>query len=210
MRPVPASRMTLVRKHEKALRLTRFMRSWGEDREPQRVPFGIPDPETEWLVVARSADSPVVCAVRSLLRDWAKTEGDPSLNIRLLLLMEEPYPGETTPDPDNPDLDMSVVRIVRDRRFLDAHEHLVLGHASVWTGDTMRRDPARCDALEHYGQDCRIAARLARRFFQRLWTTARPPKHKRPSPPSEGTLALFPPHHLGEVLVDLPPEATRH
>ena len=65
-------------------------------------------------------------------------------------------------------------RFVADARLLDAHELLVLGPATAWIGDCMRRDPAKRDAYEFYSEDAPEAARSSARSFDRLWLNGTP------------------------------------
>jgi hypothetical protein len=66
------------------------------------------------------------------------------------------------------------VRLTRDPRLIEAHEQMVLGERACWTGDSMRRDPAACDAYECFIDDGADHARAARSTFERLWATAGP------------------------------------
>jgi hypothetical protein len=51
---------------------------------------------------------------------------------------------------------------------------MVLGERACWTGDSMRRDPAACDAYESFIDDCADIAGAARSTFARLWAAAEP------------------------------------
>src|SRR5262245_40584060 len=62
---------------------------------------------------------------------------------------------------------------VRDPRLIEAHEQLVLGACACWTGDTMRRDPATCDAYESFVGDAPELA-AARINFEHLWSDGEP------------------------------------
>ena len=66
------------------------------------------------------------------------------------------------------------VRWARDPRLIEVHEQLVLGPRTCWTGDSMRRDPAKCDALETFIDDCAESAGTATASFERLWTASEP------------------------------------
>ena len=63
-------------------------------------------------------------------------------------------------------------RFLTDARMLEAHEQLVLGPATVWIGDCMRRDPSKRDAFETYCDLNVPTARSARRSFERMWSMA--------------------------------------
>jgi hypothetical protein len=66
------------------------------------------------------------------------------------------------------------VRQVRNPRLIEAHEQLVLGTYACWTGDTMRRDPATCDAYESFVEDCAWMTAAAGATFERLWADGEP------------------------------------
>ena len=54
------------------------------------------------------------------------------------------------------------VRWARKPRLIEAHEQLVLGPQTCWIGDSMRREPAKCDAYETYIDDCAETAGIRR------------------------------------------------
>lgn len=66
------------------------------------------------------------------------------------------------------------VRWARDLRLLEAHEQLVIGPATCWMGDSMRRDPLSHDACELHAPDCPEATQRAVRYFERLWQASEP------------------------------------
>src|SRR5690606_33871630 len=66
------------------------------------------------------------------------------------------------------------VRIVRDPRLRDAHEQLIVGGASVWFGDSLRRDIHRRDLFEQFLADVPEAARAAAHAFEQLWLRTEP------------------------------------
>ena len=65
-------------------------------------------------------------------------------------------------------------RIVRDPRYLDGHEQLILGGRSVWFGDSMRREPDKRDAFTHFVDGCEPTAASCRATFGRIWKAAVP------------------------------------
>lgn len=125
------------------------------------------------LAVARSADSPVVRALVALKSalETSKTH----VTVRLVI-SEDDIPldpflaGSTEPS----GACRCEVRVVRDPRLRDAHEQLVVGGASVWFGDSLRRDIHRRDLFEQYLADAPEAARAAGQSFQQLWMRAEP------------------------------------
>lgn len=66
------------------------------------------------------------------------------------------------------------VRILKDLRFRDAHEQLVIGSLSAWIGDCMRRDPLKRDAFESFAAACPTTVARASTSFDRLWLKAIP------------------------------------
>jgi hypothetical protein len=66
------------------------------------------------------------------------------------------------------------VRVARNPRLIEAHEQLTIGGRVVWTGDSMRRDPATCDAYESFVEDCPEIAAAAAATFERLWCDCAP------------------------------------
>ena len=75
------------------------------------------------------------------------------------------------------------VRWARKPRLIEAHEQLVLGPQTCWIGDSMRREPAKCDAYETYIDDCPKTAASAMVSFERLWQTSEPLLAGTPVPP---------------------------
>jgi len=66
------------------------------------------------------------------------------------------------------------IRWACNPRLLDAHEELVVGPLTSWTGDCMRRDPNKRDAYESFNSGCAEAAGWARISFDRLWQASEP------------------------------------
>jgi hypothetical protein len=166
-------RMTMTRRGEKEARLGAFIAGGlralagsGQTCGPQMAePVG-----RAILVIARSVQSPVVKAVAAFARDIAAA-GCP---VRLILAKAE---GAGLSDAfiavQTAGLDCEV-RAVRNPRLIEAHEQLVLGGRACWIGDTMRRDPAICDAYESFADDAPKLAAAARLTFERLWSDGEP------------------------------------
>ncbi len=147
----------VVKCMEKAEKLTSFIvaqidriRSPEGDVPPHRI-----------LVVALSAESPVVSALKSSAeqRDLSRA------SIRIVLADIEPSSGLQAVS----GLPACTLKWANNPRLLDAHEQLVVGESACWTGDCMRRDPRKRDAFETYLGDCREGARWAATSFERLW-----------------------------------------
>jgi hypothetical protein len=114
------------------------------------------------LVVARSAQSPVLQALHTVVRDGII----PGIEARVVVADDEAgavagESGELACD----------VRTANNPRLLDAHEQLIVGDAA-WYGDSMRRDPMKRDAFECFVANDRVATRQARATFDKLWHSA--------------------------------------
>ena len=122
-------------------------------------------------VVARSLESPVVKAVAGLAREIA----DAGLSVRLILAHadHDTFADTWTNAGRTVGFDHEI-RWARHPRLIEAHEQLVLGPHACWIGDSMRRDPAKCDAFESYVEGCGEAAGCALVSFERLWIACEP------------------------------------
>ncbi len=166
-------RMTMTRRGEKEARLGAFIAGGLQALACPAQGDGlqmVEPAERPILVIARSAQSPVVKSIAALARDIAGA-GCP---VRLILAKGE---GAALSDAfiavQTARLDCEV-RVVRNPRLIEAHEQLVLGARACWTGDTMRRDPATCDAYESFADDAPELAAAARLTFERLWRDGEP------------------------------------
>jgi hypothetical protein len=75
------------------------------------------------------------------------------------------------------------VRWARKPRLIEAHEQLVLGPETCWIGDSMRREPVKCDAYESYIDACAKTTAAAVVSFERLWQTSEPLVSRTPVAP---------------------------
>ena len=152
----------IVRLEDKEAKLKAFIRTVVEQSHGQTG--AVPSDQTV-LLIARSVDSPVARAVASLVR-----EGTITVPVKSILALVPRESGESTSGETLSALVGGMgARIVRDARLFDAHEQLVLGPASSWIGDCMRRDPMKRDAYECFAADCSKTAGWARTSFERLW-----------------------------------------
>jgi hypothetical protein len=95
-----------------------------------------------------------------------------------------------------------LMRWARNPRLLEAHEQVTYGETMCWSGDAMRRDADRRNALTLFDEQAPDAVRLGRLAFEALWSAAAPvPKGRltdtgRPSgayePPAEPPVAVSP------------------
>ena len=122
-------------------------------------------------LVARSAESPVARALVALSPE-IEARG---LTVRAIfghLEAEKTAAGWAVASPAigfSRDL-----RWARNPRLADAHEQLVLGAEICWTGDCMRRDPARRDAYEQFIAADARTSRTLQISFERLWAASEP------------------------------------
>jgi hypothetical protein len=165
-------RMSLTRRGEKELRLGAFVAQGlrglgpamqGEVSESQGVERAI-------LVVARSAHSPVVKSIATLAHEIAAAR----CRVRMILARADRSGLADAFIATQAAALECEVRCVRNPRLIEAHEQLVLGLRASWTGDSMRRDPATCDAYESFAEDCPEMAAAARATFERLWRDSAP------------------------------------
>jgi hypothetical protein len=129
-----------------------------------------------YLVIARSPGSPVAQALRLHAARLAAT------GIRVRTIFSEVEPANAVLAA--PFAAPGECRIVRDSRLLAAHEQLVLSPNAAWTGDCMRRDPAKRDTYELFSPNSVEISGLAARSFERLWRSAVPVESMPALPPS--------------------------
>ncbi len=202
MRLKAPDRMDVIKKEDKEARLVAFISKDLAARTDAAGPAASP----EYLLVLRSAESPVARALAS----EAAAISAAGIAIRIVLVQVSPE----TVDRDVQQIGAfaSGVRIVRDIRLLDAHEQLVLNTATAWIGDCMRRDPAKRDAFEQYADARSEVAAWATVSFNRLWRAGEPlvaaptVLTARQQPEPELDTALIPP--ADEIAA--PEIATRH
>ncbi|MGI9475166.1 MAG: hypothetical protein ACR2PI_00540 [Hyphomicrobiaceae bacterium] len=153
--------MQVVKREEKETRMVQFV--LGEIAEGRVSLSG------NWCIVALSMDSPVIKALRCVVHELGSAS---ELRINVVLTR----PGKHVVSDCFASIDTLTVRTSQNSRLLDAHEQLVLGDASSWTGDCMRRDPRERDAFETFGSNSAELADWAMKSFERLWIGARPLK----------------------------------
>lgn len=66
------------------------------------------------------------------------------------------------------------IRFIRNGALLDAHEQLVLGSASCWTGDMLRRCDEHRNGLDLIEEGMPGPVRLAELSFNAMWSVAKP------------------------------------
>lgn len=124
------------------------------------------------------ARSPLSCVVRALVDrvDDLKARG---VVVRALLARLEPEDAVrelvdalSALEPERPGLEL--LRWADRRCLLEAHEQLTLGPAMCWSGDMMRRDPAKRDGLDLFEVDAPQTVRLGVLAFNAIWAIASP------------------------------------
>lgn len=90
-----------------------------------------------------------------------------------------------------------LVRWARNPRLLDAHEQVIYGGAMCWSGDSMRRDAGKRNALTLFNEDAPEAVRLGQLAFEALWLASVQVPARHLAGPAErkpsGTFELFEP-----------------
>ncbi len=81
-----------------------------------------------------------------------------------------------------------LIRWARNPRLLEAHEQVTYGTAMCWSGDAMRRDADRRNALTLFDEAAPQTARLGRLAFEALWAAS----SRCPSGASSGPAAARP------------------
>jgi len=65
-----------------------------------------------------------------------------------------------------------LIRWARNQRLLDAHEQVTYGETMCWSGDAMRRDADRRNALTLFDEEAPDTVRLGRLAFEALWAAS--------------------------------------
>jgi hypothetical protein len=65
-----------------------------------------------------------------------------------------------------------LIRWARNPRLLDAHEQVTYGEAMCWSGDALRRDADRRNALSLFDEEAPDTVRLGRLAFRALWAAS--------------------------------------
>jgi hypothetical protein len=65
-----------------------------------------------------------------------------------------------------------LIRWARNPRLLDAHEQVTYGEAMCWSGDAMRRDADKRNALTLFDEAAPETVRLGRLAFEALWAAS--------------------------------------
>ena len=114
-------------------------------------------------LIAYSPDSPIAVAVAARLPELGRT----GVVVRAIFAHALPEPSMATWLAG-----AGWVRLVRDKRLLEAHEQLILGSVCCWSGDAMRRSAGKTDLFESLNENSTTSAEAGRRAFDKLATLA--------------------------------------
>jgi hypothetical protein len=130
-------------------------------------------PGASLTMILRSADSDpakAVVGVKGALQNCgvrvkvilAKIEPEDDLKQLFAALLElAPQEGAS-----------ELIRWARNPRLLDAHEQVTYGEAMCWSGDSMRRDADRRNALTLFDEAAPDMVRLGHLAFEALWAAS--------------------------------------
>jgi hypothetical protein len=164
-------RMCITRRGEKELRLAAFIARGVQGMASQMPGVAAGQPEQgELLAIARSVQSPLVKAIATRASEIAAAGG----TMRLILAKPDGLALSDALAAMRAAFPACEVRLARNPRLIEAHEQLTIGARIAWTGDSMRRDPATCDAYESFVEDCPQIAAAAAATFERLWRDCAP------------------------------------
>jgi hypothetical protein len=91
---------------------------------------------------------------------------EPEAELReLFASLTELAPREKAPE---------LIRWARNPRLLDAHEQATYGNTMCWSGDAMRRDADKRNALALFDEAAADGVRLGRLAFAALWSVSSP------------------------------------
>ncbi len=142
-------------------------------------------------VEAAQRDVPLTMILRTAESDPAKAligmKGalrNAGLRAKVILAKLEPeddlrqlFAGLSELTPQQPPCEL--IRWARNPRLLEAHEQVIYGATLCWSGDAMRRDADKRNALALFEEDAPEAARLGRLAFAALWAQSSPVPERR-------------------------------
>ncbi|MCH9809398.1 MAG: hypothetical protein K0U74_16860 [Alphaproteobacteria bacterium] len=152
------SGLQVVKKEEKESRVTAFV-------EQHLEKIGCSGLQSEFLLVARSPESPVCRALSALAPKLAAH----NITVQVVFTAIDTGAFHSESQASEALLKAATCRVVSDVRLYEAHEQLVLDDTTCWIGDCMRREPAKRDAYESYSNSCAQTAGAAAVSFSHLW-----------------------------------------
>lgn len=130
------------------------------------------EPRTLTMIL-RSAASTASLALIGMSRDLARAgivakavvaSLEPEEDLRRLFAsLSELCPADSAEE---------LIRWARDPRLLDAHEQVTYGATVCWSGDAMRREADKRNALSLFDESAPRTALLAQRAFEALWSAS--------------------------------------
>jgi hypothetical protein len=160
-----APRMDVVKREDKEDKLKQFISAH------LTAVTASPGHSATWLLIARSSQSPVVKALNALVAEMAKAQ----ITVRTILAVLDNGTSDMQAGATQTEATMlcpTECRVARNPRLLEAHEQLVMGPATCWIGDSMRREPDKRDAYECYASDHALTAHWSTISFNRLWAAS--------------------------------------
>jgi hypothetical protein len=135
-----------------------------------------PDPTERYVsIIARSPASPVVSAV--IARRDELTERRAGVQAIFADLGPDGLLAECAEALDGLCIGFDAresFRWARNACLMDAHEQLILGTSMCWSGDCMRREPGKVDALDLFEIDAPKVVRLGTLAFDAIWAISDP------------------------------------
>ena len=159
--------VNVVRREQKEQKITGFLKAYIATAAFQLS--GGSAGNREFLLLARSPDSPVAKSIAGLNREIQ------SAGIALRVIFSQIGSDAAADAWTNADGGINFAREIRifdNPALLDVHEQLILGSDMSWVGDCLRRDPQRNDAYECYADSCQATASRTSKSFERLWLKA--------------------------------------
>lgn len=166
MRIVVGPGLTRDMKHAEIDRHLQFMSEFVERVERDEEPRTL-------CMILRAPNSSAAEALMGLSQELARA----GIAARLVVARLEPeddlrrlYASLTELSPREPAKDL--IRWARNPRLLDAHEQATYGATMCWSGDAMRREADKRNALSLFDGAAPDTARLGRLAFEALWSAA--------------------------------------
>jgi hypothetical protein len=138
----------------------------------ERVESDSAEPRTLTMIL-RSAASSASLALIGMSRDLARADItakvvvanlEPEEDLRqLFACLSELCPRDSAKE---------LIRWARNPRLLDAHEQVTYGVSMCWSGDAMRREADKRNALSLFDKSAPGTARLAQFAFEALWSAS--------------------------------------
>jgi hypothetical protein len=131
-------------------------------------------PERNITLIARS---PAAAAARALV-GLAKELERQHVSVQIIfaklapveLLIELASSLKITPREHSP----SAIRFIKNPSLLNAHEQLIIGTSTCWTGDMLRRSEEQRNGLDLLEENAPGSVRLAEFAFNAIWNIAKP------------------------------------